>query len=84
MQVVAQRCWSVVRRGDAVERLAERCSLFVVRIVVRWLVCGSRRYSECVQGLFGSEQRCLRCCMGDASLSRANRQRAAAVMCQPG
>ena len=27
MQSVAQRWWSVVRRGDAVERFAERCSM---------------------------------------------------------
>lgn len=27
MQSVAQRWWSVVRRGDAVERFAERCTM---------------------------------------------------------
>ena len=28
VQSVAQRCRSVVRRGDAVERFAERCSMY--------------------------------------------------------
>lgn len=51
MQSVARRQWSVVRRGDAVERFAERCSMCeqwysgwsgvldgVVRVACVWII----------------------------------------------